>query len=476
MNKKEDLRSQVRQFIVSRDLIGHGDRVLAAFSGGPDSLCLLYLLKGLSEELGFTLAACHVNHNLRGKTSEGDAAWAKKLAGSWGIDLVTRKVDVRGHSKRNKLSLETSARDLRRAALLETAVKLKCNRIATGHNLNDQAETVLLHLIRGSGLAGLAGIPLKNGPFIRPLLNCSRERIEVYLKQQKLAGRRDASNMSLEYFRNRVRHQLMPLLESYNPRIMMSLANLAGNAGQDLEIITERVNKAFSSCAKRDKSKIAIDLSKFKLYNKGLQHNILRRCSELLLGRGAVPGSVHIARALELMLEGRTGAKLHLTGDIWIEKTYGQAVLSSQKTKSENKDQIPALKTLALVIPGITRVGKYSIRSWLAGKNDFKRIGKDQSKLVVFDAAIMIGLPLRITAKKDGDRMIPFGHRTPKKIKDIFIDAKVPQEQRPGWPLIRRGATVVWLCGIRRSDAFPVTSKTKKVLCLEFLTLKERKI
>ncbi|MBI4726098.1 tRNA lysidine(34) synthetase TilS [candidate division TA06 bacterium] len=487
MKQKENLRSQVKEFIVSRKLIGPGDRVLAAFSGGPDSLGLLYLLQELSPELKFKLTACHVNHNLRGKAAKADAVWAGKLAQSWGIKLITKNVDAKKHSRKNKLSLETSARELRRTALLETARIHQCDLIATGHNLDDQAETVLMRLIRGSGLNGLSGIPLRNGPFIRPLLSCSRSSIDAYLKQHKLAGRKDASNRSQKFFRNRVRHQLLPLLETYNPQIKKALSQLAGNVEHDLEIITEQVQKAFNSCTKRDKSKIAIDLSKFKLYNKGLQHNILRHCSELLLGRGAVPDLLHITRAIELMLKGRTGAKVNLTGDIWIEKTYGRAALSTKKTpplqpppqrvkrgaavaaKAENKDQMPALKTLALAIPGTTKAGKYSIRAWLAEKRDIANIAKCPPELAYFDEAVLEGSPLMITARKDGDRMIPFGHRSPKKIKDIFIAAKIPQSERSGWPLVKSGKTVVWLCGVRRSDDFFVIAKTKKVLCLEFI-------
>ena len=469
MEQREDLRSQVKEFIISRELICPGDHVLAAFSGGPDSLCLLHVLTELSGELKFKLSACHVNHNLRGQASQRDSAWASELARKWGIKLVTKNVDVEGHSRRNKISLETSARGLRRAALLEAARTNKCNKIATGHNLDDQAETVLMHLIRGSGLSGLSGIPLINGPFIRPLLNCSRSSIEVCLKQHKLTGRSDASNLSQKFFRNRVRHQLMPLLETYNPQIKKALSQLAGNVEYDLEIITGQVNKAFLACTKCDKSKIAIDLSKFKLYNKGLQHNILRRCSELLLGRGAVPDLSHISSAIELIRDGRTGARVNLSGGIWIEISYGRAVLTTQKAKAESKNQIPGLEARTLKIPGITRAGEYSIKAWMAEKRDISNITKCPPELAYFDAAITTGPPLKIAAKSDGDRMVPFGHKTGKKIKEIFIEAKVPQAQRANWPLVRKGTMVVWLGGIRRSDVFPVTVKTKKVLCLEFI-------
>ncbi|MHB8158640.1 MAG: tRNA lysidine(34) synthetase TilS [Desulfocucumaceae bacterium] len=469
MNKKEDLRSQVKEFITSRKLIRPGDHLLAAFSGGPDSLCLLHVLNELSGELGFNLTACHINHHLRGKASQADAAWVRQLAESWEVKLITVNVDVKAHSRKNKLSLETSARELRRAALLDVSKKQKCSKIATGHNLDDQAETVLMHLIRGSGLSGLAGIPLTNGRYIRPLLGCSRERIEAYLKQHKLAGRRDASNSSMLFFRNRVRHQLMPLLETYNPQIKKALSQLAGTVGQDLEIINEQVQRAFLSCTKREKSKIAIDLSKFKLYNNGLQHNILRHCSELLLGRGAVPDLLHVSSAMELIYSGRTGAKVNLSGDVWIEKTYGQAVLTTLKKRAEYKKQMPALKIRSLVIPGSTRAGAYYIKAWLAEKREAGNIPKCPPELACFDSAIMDGSPLQITGKKDGDRMIPFGHRTAKKIKDIFIETKILQGQRSGWPLVRKGNRTVWLCGIKRSDAFPVTAKTKKVLCLEFI-------
>jgi tRNA(Ile)-lysidine synthetase-like protein len=152
-----------------------------------------------------------------------------------------------------------------------------------------------------------------------------------------------------------------------------------------------------------------------------------------------------------------------------LEKTYGQVVLYTLKTKVEYKSKMPVLKIKALVMPGNTRAGAYCIKAWMAEKRDVSNITKCPPELAYFDAAITTGLPLKIAAKGDGDRMIAFGHKTEKKIKDIFIETKIPQAQRANWPLVRKGTTVVWLCGIRRSDVFPVTVKTKKVLCLEFI-------
>lgn len=455
----------MREFIVSRRLIKPRDRVLVALSGGPDSVFLFHALVALREELKITLTAGHLNHCLRGAESNRDEKFVKALAKKEGIKLISAQRDVAGYAKRKKLSIETAARDLRREFLLKTAEKHNCQKIATGHNLNDQAETVLMHIIRGSGLTGLKGIPAVNERFIRPMLGIGREEILEYLRVNKIGWREDSTNKSPDHTRNRIRLILIPRLKKYNPQIVQSLSHLAESAGSDLDLIDQLTEQAFKQAAKIRKAKINIDLSLFNSYNKGLQRNILRLAVLHLARQGVAPSFEAVENCIHLMA-GRVGSRLEVVPGIWCITGYKTAeiiILPSSTVVKKN----PAVKKLT--VPGKTIFNSHLIRSKIIGS---QRLGKTMIRsadTVYYDWDRLKETALTVGKRRPGDAMVPFGSSYKKKTKEFFIEAKVPQAKRDSWPVIRCGNEIIWLAGLRRSNHAPVSNETKNILKLEFV-------
>ncbi len=467
MIRNDKLEQRVLRAIRERALLQRGDRVLVALSGGPDSVALLHLLWALRNELGIELRAAHLDHGLRGRESTSDAAFCRKLARSLAVPLTCGRADVRKYATSRRLSVETAARGLRKNFLTAAAAKHGCNAIATAHTRDDQAETVLLHLLRGAGLSGLAGIPRRNGPFIRPLLDLGKQELLQYLARHDVPFREDSSNTSLDHTRNRVRQRLIPELRRYNPQIVRSLATLAETASSDLGLIAGSTREAFGRCPSVSKSQIAIDLSRFKLYNIGLQRNIIRHGIQLLAGPGKVPEFSTTEIALALAAAGRTGKRLELMRGIGIRIEYGKAVIAKQQrpVKASHPDTV----VMELAVPGTTDCPAYRIDARLLRRADRAARALDRPDAAFFDWDALQAARLTAGPRDPGERIVPFGSARPKKIKELMIDAKLPQAVRAAWPVVRAGGRAIWIPRVRRSDTAAVTAKTKTILCLEYL-------
>ncbi|MDQ7798694.1 MAG: tRNA lysidine(34) synthetase TilS [Candidatus Edwardsbacteria bacterium] len=463
---KNLLVNKMREFIVSRRLIKPRERVLVALSGGPDSVFLLHALLDLREDLKITLLAGHLNHRLRGAESDKDEAFVKVLAKKEGVKLFSAQRDVAGYAKRHKLSIETAARELRREFLIKTADRYDCQKIATGHNLNDQAETVLMHIIRGSGLTGLKGIPAANGKFIRPMLGIGREEILEYLRVNKIEWREDSSNKSPEYSRNKIRLTLIPQLKEYNPQIAQSLSHLAESAGSDLELVDQLAEQAFRQTAKIHKAKINIDLSLFNSYNKGLQRNVLRLAVLHLARQGVAPSFEAVENCIHLMA-GRVGSRWEVLPGIWCITGYKTAEIVIPPTKAVVKNDA-AVKKLA--VPGKTIFNRHLIISKIIGSHAWGKILTRSADTAYYDWDRLKEIDLTVGKRRPGDAMVPFGSSHRKKTKEIFIEAKVPRAKRDLWPVIRCGDQIIWLAGLKRSNHAPVNRETKNILKLEFVS------
>jgi tRNA(Ile)-lysidine synthase len=455
----------MREFIVSRRLIKPKDKVLVALSGGPDSVFLLYALLALREELKINIIAGHLNHCLRGEESDRDEAFAKTLAKKEGVKLLSAQRDVAGYAKRHKLSIETAARELRRDFLHKIADKYNCQKIATGHNLNDQAETVLMHIIRGSGLTGLKGIPAINEKIIRPMLGIGREEILEYLRLNKIAWREDSTNKSPDHTRNRIRLTLIPQLKKYNPQIVQSLSHLAESAGSDLDLVEQLAEQAFKQAAKIHKAKINIDLSLFNSYNKGLQRNVLRLAVLHLARQGVVPGFETVENCIHLMA-GRVGSRLEVLPGIWCITGYKTAEIVIPSTSTVVKKDSAVKK---LTVPGKTIFNSHLIISKIIGPHILGKALIRSADTVYYDWDRLKEMDITVGKRRPGDAMVPFGSSHKKKTKEIFIEAKVAQAKRDPWPVIRCGNEIIWLAGLKRSNHAPVNKETKNILKLEFV-------
>ncbi len=287
------LSAAVERFIVRHRLVLPGETVLVAVSGGADSVCLLHVLAGLRERLGIAVRAAHLNHRLRGAESEGDARYVSRLAGRLGVPVTTGGRDVLAYQAEHRLCLEDAARQVRYAFLAEVAAEVAADRVAVGHTADDQAETIMMHLVRGAGPTGLLGMrPLSvwTSPglagltVVRPLLAVDRQSTHLYCRQRGLRPRSDSSNLSSSPLRNRVRQELMPLLRAYNPRVGEALIRTSETLAADLSFLEECVSAAWPKAVRGENGAVVLDRDRVLSLHPAVQRHFLRRVVREVLG------------------------------------------------------------------------------------------------------------------------------------------------------------------------------------------------
>jgi tRNA(Ile)-lysidine synthase len=319
-NQNDSLVERVFGFIRQRDLVSGEKLLLVGVSGGPDSVCLLHLLVKLKERLGIGLHVAHLNHMLRGMESEADARYVSEIAERLGIGVTLEQRDVKSYQSEHCLSLEEAAREVRYQFFAEVAGSMGTDRIALGHTADDQAETILMRLVRGSGVYGLQGMqPLTQWEsladtrmtVVRPLLEVSRGEVEIYCQQHDLKPRRDSSNLSSSYFRNRIRNELMPLLQSYNPRINEALLRTAGSLTVDFSFLEQQVSQIWDKAVKEEGETIILNSKELIPLHPALQRYLLREAVRRLLGNLKDIEWRHI-ESMVAALSMRAGKRLNL--------------------------------------------------------------------------------------------------------------------------------------------------------------------
>ena len=463
------IRAQVKKTIESYKLIEKGDRVLVCVSGGPDSMALLYLMASLRGCYNITLCAAHLDHMLRGRESAGDADFVKKAALTLNIPVTCESIDVKRAVLASKMSVEETAREIRYDFYKRAAEKLNANRIATGHTMDDQAETVLMRFIKGSGSLGLSGIPYKRrtGEFqiIRPLLDVTRKSIEHYLEEHGIPSRTDASNFETFYFRNKIRHLLIPLLEKdFNPRIKENLSNIAENLSDEFNYLNNKASVLFKRLAADTKAGIKIRIKELLKRHVVLQRLIIRQIICKL--RGGLKGIKYRHwKAVKSLLSCEEGAGIDLPGRIKVVKRQGQLIFTSKHIGPKYKTKFK--KTAKLRVQGKTVIPELGIKiaaNIVKSAPHFKK-GEKNKKTEYIDGNTVRHF-LKVRTKRKGDRMKPLGMKSNKKLHDIFVDEKVPYETRDTIPLIIAGNKIVWIVGIKMSDDYKITKGTRRIIKL----------
>ena len=463
------LRTQIRKTIKKKRLIEKGDRVLVCVSGGPDSMALLHLLMGYSKEWGIDLTVAHLDHMIRGGQSKKDADFVRNFCEKNRIDIICEKVDVKRHARSSKSSLEEVARDIRYGFYQTAAFKSKANKIATGHTLDDQAETVLMRLIKGAGSRGLSGMPYKrllgNIWVIRPLLDVRRRDIEIYLKKNRISSRADASNLQTKYLRNRIRHVLMPLLEKkFNPNIKQNLCFLAETLSGEFDYMNNIARNKFKALSAIEKDSIAIKTKSLGRQHVSLQRLIIRNAIERLKGNLRKISYRHW-EAIEAMLSDSGTARLSLPGRISVTRKKGHIILSTGTTGQSHAKR--SKKTGLLDIPGELNMPELGIkvRAELVGKIPIFHRGKKRKKVEYINGDAVTS-PLRVRTWRNGDKIRPLGMRGYKKMHDIFVDEKIDICERSKIPIVFSGQRMVWAGGVKLSDDFKVRGRSKKTIRL----------
>ncbi len=458
-------------------MVSKGECLLLAVSGGADSTCLLHVMLSLKEELGIKLHVAHLDHQLRGEESDADAAYVAGLAQSLDISCTVSKADVRGYQQKHRLSLEEAAREVRYDFLSETAAAVGADIIAIGHTLDDQVETIMLHIIRGSGIAGLVGLNAKserllNGyqlNIIRPLLEVSREETQQYCLEHNLMARVDSSNQSLSMLRNRIRLKLLPELKKYNPGFVESLLRNSAIAADEIAFLDSEAEKVWDSAVKEQDDIIILDKERFGALPDALKRHLLRVAIKRLLGTLKDIEERHIGE-ITGVLGKQAGKYINLPYGLIFAVEYGRYLLGS-----DIKALCPFPEIFGeseVNIPGVTVISGWFIETSIAEKMVAGDSDNEFTAFVDFDKT---GGSLIVRSRLEGDRFQPLGFDIPKRLNRFMIDLKIPQSWRERVPLVcchgqglpARGQ-IAWVAGYRIDDRYRVTDKTKRVLKIEF--------
>ena len=451
---------KVKATISRYDMLRPGDLIVVAVSGGPDSVCLLHILHELKDALDLHLVVAHFDHGLRPAEDESETAFVRGLAEFLNLPFETAK--GRLLAKKAPVSREEAARNARYAFLERARKKRKAQKIALGHNLNDQAETILMRLLRGSGPSGLTGIPpLRGGSIIRPLIEIERPAIEKYLNAKKLASVTDSSNLRTDYFRNRIRLEFMPLLEQHQPRLVHLLGRTAEILRDEHEYL-EKIAEAWLEKGATHNPDNSCDLSIPSFLD--LPVALRRRAARQVIG--LVKKDLrritwdHIEAIQKLAQAEKPQAVLKLPGGIEIRRTYDQLSFLARQKKN------PTPFSYALDAPGHYRIKEIGRTLFVEEIRNTKGLVLRGSACSAFLNAEKLRFPLTLRTFRPGDRFIPFGMKGHKKIKDFFVDLKVPLEERRSTPIVCCDDAPVWVCGFRIDDRFKVTPDAKRVLKL----------
>ena len=474
MAKKERqkfIQQRVLGFIQENQLVSSQHCLLVAVSGGPDSVCLLHILVKLREELGIRLHIAHLNHQLRGAESEADAQYVSGLAHRLDVPVTIEQRDVKAYQAQRHLSLEEAAREVRYTFLAQVAKSIGADRVAVGHTTDDHIETILMHLIRGTGTTGLRGLKPSslwqpsggNLTIIHPLLTVSRQETVDYCSSHQLAPRIDASNLSLSPLRNRIRHQLIPLLQSYNPQVAEALLRTARTASDDLAFLDEEVAGLWGKVAQKQESTITLDKERFLELPAALKRHLLRTSIETLLGNLKDIETRHIEEIMGA-LDKSAGKRISLPEGLIFAIEYDRYLLGSDPAALS---PFPVLETEPpLKIPGQTRIPGWQVEATIIDREE-KSAAKDNDFTAYFDFG-KAGNRLMVRRRQPADRFQPLGMRQPKKLNEFMIDAKIPHAWRQRVPLVCSPNHILWVVGWRIDERAKVTGATKRVLCLEF--------
>jgi tRNA(Ile)-lysidine synthase len=465
------LTKKVNKTIERFGMLKPGDRVVVAVSGGPDSVCLLSVLQALAKNLDLALHIAHLDHMFRGKESANEALFVADLANKSGIPSTIEKTDVPAFCRERGLSSQEGARRARYGFLQRIAQKIGAARIATGHTADDQAETFLMRLIRGAGVAGLSAIPPVRENIIRPLIEVTRNEVQEYVKENSLIFVTDPSNTSPVYTRNRIRLDILPVLKRFNPRIIETLSSEAALLRDEDEAMEACLATFSPGVIIREEAGVILNREKFNALPQAFKRRLLRKAVDLAVTEPSglsspetrPLSSVQIDEALAFMAVARTGRTMRLPFNITIEREYEKFIVSLQTDVNEF--------SRVLALPGITTIPELGMEveiSILETRDEGQRTGEEREENYLWQAEFdydKIRSPLLLRSRLRGDWFCPAGMGgKSKKIQDYFVDEKVPRRKRDAVPLLVSGDDMLWVVGLRTDGRFLPGAETKRFL------------
>jgi len=443
-----ELVERVRATIERRALLKEGETIVVAVSGGPDSFAMLHVMARLAPGYALTLHVAHFDHRLRAG-SGADASFVARAAARLGLGSTVRAAESTGTPRGS--SPEEAARERRYSFLEEVADAAGAHRIATGHTLDDQAETVLMRVVVGTGVRGLGGIPPVRGRIVRPLIDARRAETEAFCKALRLTPRRDPTNTDRAFLRNALRNELLPVIvERFNLRSPEALARLADLARDDDALLDELATSALSPGI--EEGGVRFEAGSLLSLHPALQRRVLRLIAPL--------DAAHVERVLALARGGATGDTIDLPSRLNARLEYGSLFIGRVPPRPV------AATPVSLEVPGVTDLPAWSMRMRTWVSSEAPPAWPDGRRSCVLDAA-RANLPLVVRRPRPGDRFRPLGMKESKKLGDFFTDAKVPRAARERVALVTSGGDIVWVAGHRPDDRFKVSRRTKRFVWLE---------
>jgi len=468
----ERLISEALAAIQRYRMLEPGEAVVVGLSGGPDSVALAHVLQSLRSKFHLKLYLAHLHHGLRGKSADQDQALVAKLAERWQLPLCLERADVRSLAKRRGLSLETAGRQARYDFLERTRQAAGAGRIALAHHADDSIETLLINLLRGAAAAGLAGIPPVRGPIIRPLIASTRSSILAYLKAHQLKWREDPSNRDLRFLRNRVRHELLPKLESLNPGVRKVLYRTAKALAEEDEALGWAADRILGQAELRGSEGLRWQRKVLGDAPVGLRLVWYRRQLESWQGNLLGLTQAHLLALDDLATGEKPQAEVHLPGGLRGRRRYERMELVLARpavlprTRPELLLPVPGQVAWPLGENGSARLSAESAPQPLrfTKKNSSGNLKLCQAWL---DPDRLAG-PLLVRGFQPGDRIRPLGFTGTRKLKDVFMELRLSRELRRVWPVVTAGSRVVWVPGYRIAREFQLTPASRQALRLEF--------
>ena len=444
--------------IVDYDLINPKDNIVIGLSGGPDSMALLYSLMDAQKSLDFNIIVAHVNHGVRGEEALADQLFVETKAKYLNVLHYSKNVDMVQYGKDKGITAEEAGRELRYGFFREILKKHGGGKIAVAHNKNDQAETLLMRIMRGTGIDGLKGMDFKVGDIIRPILNIHREDIEDYIKINSIETVLDKTNLLPIYSRNKVRLELIPYIEeNFNPNLIDALWRLSQISNLDSSFLANTAIEKYNNILKSQmKSKVILYTDLLAKEHKSIQQRVIRIALEkVALGLQGF-NEQHIIDINNLILLG-TGKQLNLPNGIIVSISYDELIFQKEEDmKFEDFKYELALGHNQFINKSYT----FNIQLLDIDRISSIKMGR---YIKCFDYDKIQGA-LSIRNRKSGDRFHPFGMNGSKKLKDYFIDEKINKDVRKEIPLLIDDENILWVVGYRTSDLYKLTKDSKKVL------------
>lgn len=455
---------KVLSTINKHNLIQKGDKIVLGLSGGPDSVCLLHVLNRLKKDFNIEIYAAHLNHQIRGIEAQKDALYVSKLCEDMGIIFFVKSINVPKYCENEGLSLEEGARKLRYEMFYEIKDKIKANKIAIGHNLNDQAETVMMRIMRGTGLKGLKGIDyIRDNCIIRPILDVERSEIEEYCEAYNLNPRIDKTNLENIYTRNKIRLDLLPYMkDNFNSNVIESIVRMSNSLKSDNDYIEKEAEAKFREVSNiKEKGFVEINLDDFVCLHNAIKVRVLRNSIKHILGDTNFVDQRHIEDIMSLEDNSKVNKMLTLPRNIFVYRKKDSIILTNEEIVSEEIEfyyNIPSngfikIKELKQIIE--TQV--MSIDRYKSMKLDNSSKGFDFNK-------VKGGIVIR--SRRQGDKIkLAMGS---KKVKDLFIDLKIPREERCKIPIITDSEGIICVGDYKISENYKIDENTKEVLKINF--------